>query len=29
VLAFTIILSALIALWGGLIPLHRRPHDAD
>jgi hypothetical protein len=29
VLATMIVLATLIALWGGLIPLRRRHHDAD
>jgi len=29
VLATALVLATLIALWGGLIPLHRRHHDAD
>ena len=29
VLTATIVFATLIALWGGLIPLHRRHHDAD
>jgi hypothetical protein len=29
VLYITIVLTMLIVLWGGLIPLHRRHSDSD